>query len=88
MYVYERGFNKFGMDDGCNFVNPCFKLGVDVSMNTHLKAVKMTVKGRNSVTLDTLCVRGNNIRCYILPDSINLDTLLIDDTPKQVTLEE
>ncbi|KAL4139275.1 Small nuclear ribonucleoprotein SmD1b [Phytophthora ramorum] len=57
--------------------------GVDISMNTHLKAVKMTVKGKNPVTLDSLSIRGNNIRYYILPDSLNLDTLLIDDTPRE-----
>lgn len=56
--------------------------GVDVAMNTHLKAVKMTVKNRSPVNLDTLTVRGNNIRYYILPDSLPLETLLIDDTPK------
>lgn len=56
--------------------------GVDVAMNTHLKAVKVTVKNRNPMTLDTLTVRGNNIRYYILPDSLPLETLLIDDTPK------
>lgn len=56
--------------------------GVDVAMNTHLKAVKVTVKNRNPITLDTLTVRGNNIRYYILPDSLPLETLLIDDTPK------
>jgi len=56
--------------------------GVDVSMNTHLKTVKMTVKGKNPVTLETLSVRGNNIRQFILPDTLNLDTLLVDDTPK------
>jgi len=56
--------------------------GVDVSMNTHLKAVKMTVKGKNPVNLETLSIRGNNIRYYILPETINLDTLLVDDTPR------
>eukprot|EP01114_Cavostelium_apophysatum_P013975 TRINITY_DN3499_c0_g1_i3.p2 TRINITY_DN3499_c0_g1~~TRINITY_DN3499_c0_g1_i3.p2 ORF type:complete len:100 (+),score=22.58 TRINITY_DN3499_c0_g1_i3:68-367(+) len=56
--------------------------GVDISMNTHLKTVKMTVKGKNPVTLDTLSIRGNNIRQYILPETLNLDTLLVDDTPK------
>jgi len=56
--------------------------GVDVSMNTHLKAVKMTVKNKDTVQLDSLSIRGNNIRYYILPDSLPLDTLLIDDTPK------
>ncbi|KAJ1998539.1 Small nuclear ribonucleoprotein Sm D1 [Coemansia thaxteri] len=55
---------------------------VDMSMNTHLKKVKMTVKSRDPTSLDTLSLRGNNIRFYILPDSLPLDTLLIDDTPK------
>ncbi|ORE04877.1 Sm-like ribonucleo protein [Rhizopus microsporus var. microsporus] len=56
--------------------------GVDMSMNTHLKTVKMTVKNKDPVSLDSLSVRGNNVRCIILPDSLPLDTLLIDDTPK------
>mmetsp|Transcript_6858 Transcript_6858/g.10297 ORF Transcript_6858/g.10297 Transcript_6858/m.10297 type:complete len:133 (+) Transcript_6858:73-471(+) len=56
--------------------------GVDVNMNTHLKGVKVTPKGKNTQDLDSLSIRGNNIRCYILPDNINLDQLLIDDTPK------
>ncbi|GAA5796163.1 hypothetical protein BDF21DRAFT_457312 [Thamnidium elegans] len=56
--------------------------GVDMSMNTHLKTVKMTVKNRDPVSLDTLSIRGNTIRCVILPDSLPLDTLLIDDSPK------
>jgi len=56
--------------------------GVDVAMNTHLKAVKLQLKGRPAVHLDTLTVRGNNIRDFILPDSLPLETLLIDDTPK------
>jgi len=58
------------------------RLGVDNAMNTHLKSVKMTVKGQDTVTLDTLSVRGNTIRHFLLPDSLPLDTLLIDDTPK------
>lgn len=56
--------------------------GVDVSMNTHLKTVKMSLKGKNPVTLDHLSLRGNNIRYYILPDSLNLETLLVEDTPR------
>lgn len=56
--------------------------GVDVAMNTHLKAVKMTIKNRDPVQLETLSIRGNNIRYYILPDSLTLETLLVDDTPK------
>jgi small nuclear ribonucleoprotein D1 len=57
-------------------------VGVDMSMNTHLKTVKMTVKNRDPISLDTLSIRGNNVRCVILPDSLPLDTLLIDDAPK------
>lgn len=56
--------------------------GVDVAMNTHLKSVKMTIKNRDPVHLESLSIRGNNIRYYILPDSLPLETLLIDDTPK------
>lgn len=52
--------------------------GVDVSMNTHLKAVKLTLKGHNPMSLDYLSVRGNNIRYVILPDSLNVDSLLLD----------
>ena len=51
-------------------------------MNTYLRNVKTTIKGKNPVNHDFLSIRGNNIRYYILPDSLNLDTLLIDDTPK------
>ncbi|UZJ57054.1 hypothetical protein CBS101457_006374 [Exobasidium rhododendri] len=56
--------------------------GVDVQMNTHLKTVKMTVKDREAISLDTLSIRGNNIRYWILPDSLPLDILLVDDAPK------
>ena len=59
----------------------CF-LGVDMSMNTHLKAVKLTVKGREAVALDHLTIRGNNIRYFLLPESLPLETLLVDDAPK------
>lgn len=58
-------------------------VGVDVSMNTHLKSVKMTPsRGETPVQLDHLSIRGNNIRYVILPDALALDSLLIEDTPK------
>ncbi|CAL5425261.1 unnamed protein product [Camellia sinensis] len=61
---------------------PSVATGVDISMNTHLKTVKLTLKGKNPVTMDHLSVRGNNIRYYILPDSLNLETLLVEETPR------
>jgi small nuclear ribonucleoprotein D1 len=58
--------------------------GVDVAMNTHLKRVTLMPRGKNPIKVDNMSVRGSNIRCYILPDSLNLDTLLVDiDQPKQ-----
>ena len=36
--------------------------GVDNKMNIHLKAGKMTLKGRAAQKLETLSVRGNNVR--------------------------
>lgn len=57
--------------------------GVDVSMNTHLKSVKMTpYRGATPIQMDQLSIRGNNIRYVILPDALALDTLLLDDAPK------
>ena len=73
--------------------------GMDVSMNTHLKSVKMTLKrsspnptgtssassvtsASNTITLDSLSIRGNTIRYIILPEALPLDTLLVDDRPK------
>ncbi|VDL95812.1 unnamed protein product [Schistocephalus solidus] len=55
--------------------------GVDVAMNTHLRSVKLTMKNEDPVSMDTLTVRGNNIRYFILPDTLPLDTLLIDEGP-------
>jgi small nuclear ribonucleoprotein D1 len=61
---------------------------VDMSMNTHLKTVKMTVKNKDPVALDSLSLRGNTIRFFILPDAVPLDTLLIDDRPKMKVKKE
>ncbi|KAG1802225.1 Sm-like ribonucleoprotein [Suillus fuscotomentosus] len=56
--------------------------GVDMQMNTHLKTVKMTARNRDPTSLDSLSIRGNNIRYFVLPDALPLDTLLVDDAPK------
>ncbi|KAL5686569.1 hypothetical protein EMGR_002650, partial [Emarellia grisea] len=55
---------------------------VSPQMNTSLRTVKMTPKGRDPISLDTINIRGSTIRYYILPDSLPLDTLLVDDQPK------
>ena len=57
-----------GTITGTIFKTMTYVLGVDIAMNTHLKAVKMTIKGRNPISLDSLSVRGSNIRYVILPD--------------------
>ncbi|WWD15661.1 hypothetical protein CI109_100083 [Kwoniella shandongensis] len=59
---------------------------VDPQMNTHLKSVKLTLRSQSSsqppLSLDSIAIRGNNVRYYILPDSLPLDTLLVDDAPR------
>ncbi|KAI6185089.1 Small nuclear ribonucleoprotein Sm D1 [Aphelenchoides bicaudatus] len=59
--------------------------GVDVAMNMHLRSVKMTMKGRDQQAMDTLSIRGNNIRYIVLPDALPLDKLLLDDEPRKKT---
>ena len=57
--------------------------GVDMQMNIHLKRAEVRLKGATTTTkAETLSVRGSNIRYVILPESINLDLLLIDDSHK------
>jgi len=58
-------------------------VGVDIAMNTHLRNVKLTIKNRDPVSLDQLSIRGDNIRYYLLPDTLPLENLLIDDVPKK-----
>ncbi|CAK9294402.1 unnamed protein product [Gordionus sp. m RMFG-2023] len=57
--------------------------GVDMSMNTHLKSCKVTIKNGEPITQDTLSIRGNNIRYFILPDPLNIDNLLTDEGPRK-----
>lgn len=56
--------------------------GVDMSMNTHLKTVKLTIKNKDPVQLESLSIRGNNIRYFILPESLPIDTLLVEEPPR------
>ncbi len=58
--------------------------GVDIKMNTFLQNVKMTIKGnyccnidKNPIQLDQLTVRGSSIRYVILPETLQLDALLV-----------
>ena len=37
--------------------------GVDIAMNTHLKTVKLLVKGKPAQSLESMSIRGSNIRC-------------------------
>ena len=59
--------------------------GIDARMNTHLRIVKLTCHGKNPINLDHLTIRGNNIRYFILPESLPvglnfyLETLLAND---------
>eukprot|EP00444_Apocalathium_aciculiferum_P043497 CAMPEP_0183521804 /NCGR_PEP_ID=MMETSP0371-20130417/17947_1 /TAXON_ID=268820 /ORGANISM="Peridinium aciculiferum, Strain PAER-2" /LENGTH=123 /DNA_ID=CAMNT_0025720427 /DNA_START=40 /DNA_END=408 /DNA_ORIENTATION=+ len=62
--------------------------GVDMSMNVHMKNVKFTVKGKPPVSMDHLTIRGNNVRYVMLPDSIPLDTLLVDDSKRLPKLKD
>ena len=56
--------------------------GMDVSMNTHLKAVKLVSPGKEPAQVDALSIRGSTIRFFILPDALALDSLLVNDIPK------
>lgn len=60
-------------------------VGMDMSMNTHLKTVKMTTKGKDPINLESMSIRGNTIRHFILPDQLPLDHMLIDNAPKTKT---
>ena len=45
---------------------------VDNAMNTHLNHVKIAIKGKLHVIMDSMFVRGNNIRYIILPEALPL----------------
>ena len=53
---------------------------IDMAMNTHLRSVKMATKNKDPINLDTFSIRGNNVRYFILPEALPLDSLLIDES--------
>jgi small nuclear ribonucleoprotein D1 len=53
-----------------------------------MKAVKLIVRNKDPLRLDTISLRGNTIRYIILPDTLNLDSLLIEEMPKKVRAKE
>ncbi|KAK4230963.1 hypothetical protein QBC38DRAFT_275934 [Podospora fimiseda] len=55
---------------------------VSPQMNTSLRNVRLTPRNQPSISLEQMSIRGSTIRYWILPDSLPLDTLLIDDAPK------
>ncbi|KAK3996536.1 small nuclear ribonucleoprotein Sm D1 [Cladorrhinum sp. PSN332] len=55
---------------------------VSPQMNTSLRNVRLTPRNQPSIPLEQMSIRGSTIRYWILPDSLPLDTLLIDDAPK------
>ena len=57
---------------------------VDMSMNTHLRSVKLQQKGRESQQLEHLTIRGANIRYFLLPESLPLETHLAAEDRKKV----
>jgi small nuclear ribonucleoprotein D1 len=57
-------------------------VGVDATMNAHLKKAKMTARGKNPMSYATLSVRGSTVRAWLLPDGLNLDALLVEESTK------
>ncbi|KAG7697685.1 hypothetical protein KL930_000260 [Ogataea haglerorum] len=53
-------------------------VSVTPSMNINLKNVKMTIKHRNPISLEYINIRGNQVRLVILPDELNIDSILSD----------
>lgn len=61
-------------------------VGVDSAMNTHVRLVHIQKPGQQEERLENMTIRGAQIRYVILPDSINLGTLLVDDSPKKTRI--
>ena len=61
-------------------------VGVDSAMNTHVRLVLIKRPGQPEERLENMTIRGAQIRYVLLPESINLGTLLVDDSPKKTRI--
>jgi len=57
---------------------------VTPNMNTVLKDVKMKTAGEDPLVMDSITLRGNSIRYFVLPDAINLDAM-IGEPPRKLS---
>lgn len=56
---------------------------VDNKMNIYLKQCKVTQKKDPTLSLENYNIRGSMIRYIILPETLPIDTLLVDDNPNK-----
>jgi small nuclear ribonucleoprotein D1 len=61
-------------------------VGVDSAMNTHIRLVQIRRPNRPPERLENMTVRGTSIRYVILPEVLNLATLLEDDSPRKTRI--
>merc|ERR1711874_659386 len=57
-------------------------ISTDIGMNIHMKNVNMTVKHQNPINLESLTIRGNNVRLIILPENLPIDAVLMKQNGK------
>jgi small nuclear ribonucleoprotein D1 len=61
-------------------------VGVDSAMNTHIRLVHIRRPNHPPERLENMTVRGASIRYVILPEVLNLGTLLEDDSPQKTRI--
>jgi small nuclear ribonucleoprotein D1 len=57
-------------------------LSVSPAMNMNLRDAKMTVPHRDTIALEHITLRGNQVRMVLLPDELNLDSVLQETVAK------
>ena len=57
-------------------------LSVSPAMNMNLRDAKMTVPYRDTIALEHITLRGNQVRMVLLPDELNLDSVLQETVAK------